>query len=109
MTIPAQNISNVLNAYTQAARGTGAAESGLDARDKVNDGGGFAELVKSALEEAKRIGERGEQMSIQGIRDNADLNQVITAVAEAETTLQTVVAVRDKVIDAYKDIIRMPI
>lgn len=106
MTTPAHNISNVLNAYTRVARG---AEPGMETRDKVNDGGGFADLVKSALEEAKRIGERGEQMSIQGIRDNADLNQVITAVAEAEVTLQTVVSVRDKVIDAYKDIIRMPI
>ena len=34
---------------------------------------------------------------------------VVTAVAEAEATLQTVVAVRDKVIAAYNDIIKMPI
>ena len=106
MTTPAQNISTVLNAYTQAARG---GESRVEARDAVNDGGGFADLVKSALEEAKRIGERGEEMSIQGIRDSADLNNVITAVAEAEVTLQTVVSIRDKVIDAYKEIVRMPI
>jgi len=33
---------------------------------------------------------------------------VITAVAEAEVTLQTVVAVRDRVIEAYRDIARMP-
>jgi flagellar hook-basal body complex protein FliE len=34
---------------------------------------------------------------------------VVTAVAEAELTLQTVIAVRDKALDAYHDIIRMPI
>jgi flagellar hook-basal body complex protein FliE len=32
----------------------------------------------------------------------------VTAVAEAELTLQTVVSMRDKVIDAYKEILRMP-
>ena len=109
MATPTQNIANVLNAYTQPARGIGGSKSGMEARDVQGGGDDFASLVKSALEEAKRIGERSEHLSIQGIQDNADLNQVITAVAEAETTLQTVVAVRDKVIDAYKEITRMPI
>ena len=35
-------------------------------------------------------------------------NEMDTAVAEAEVALQTVVAVRDKVIDAYREIMRMP-
>ena len=34
---------------------------------------------------------------------------MVTAVAEAEATLQTVVAVRERIIEAYKDILRMPI
>ena len=37
------------------------------------------------------------------------MNKVVTAVAEAELTLQTVVTIRDKVIEAYRDIMRMPI
>ncbi len=108
MATPTQNIANVVNAYTQTARGVGGGQAGMEAREAPG-GGEFADLVKSALEEAKRIGDRSENLSIQGIRDNADLNQVITAVAEAETTLKTVVAVRDKVIEAYKEITRMPI
>lgn len=106
MTTPTQNIANVLSAYSRVARGEG---GGLEARDTRQDGDQFADLVKGALEEARRIGERSEQMSIEGIRDNADLSQVITAVAEAEVTLQTVVSVRDKVVEAYKQIVRMPI
>lgn len=107
MATPTQGINNALAAYARASRGAGSTP-GLDARDQTpkND---FADLVKGALEEARKIGERSEQMSIQGIKDNADLNQVITAVAEAEITLQTVVSVRDKVIDAYKEVLRMPI
>ena len=75
----------------------------------MKDGDSIADLVKGAIEEAKKIGERSEQLSIAGITDRADIGQVGTAVAEAEVTLQTVVSIRDKVIDAYKDIIRMPI
>lgn len=39
----------------------------------------------------------------------ADLTDVVTAVGKAELTLQTVVAVRDKVIQAYQEVLRMPI
>ena len=39
----------------------------------------------------------------------ADLVDVVTAVAAAEATMETVVAVRDEVIKAYNDIMRMPI
>ena len=68
----------------------------------------FSSLVKDAIDEAIKIGKKGETATIAGINDHADLNKVVTAVAEAELTLQTVVAVRDKVLDAYKEILRMP-
>ncbi len=99
------NITNVINAYNEAARGRTAS-----AEPKAGPSGSeFADLVKGAIEEAKNIGEKSEQLSIAGITGSADISQVVTAVAEAEVTLQTVVAIRDKVLDAYKDIIRMPI
>ncbi len=100
-------INSAVAAYANAAKRVG---SGIDARDEAKSGGGeFADLVKNALDEARRIGQRSEKLSMEGIRDNADLNQVITAVAEAEVTLQTVVSIRDKVIEAYREILRMPI
>lgn len=101
-------INSAAAAYANAAKRIG---SGLDARDEAGKAGGgdFADLVKNALDEARRIGQRSEKLSMEGIRDNADLNQVITAVAEAEVTLQTVVSIRDKVIEAYREILRMPI
>ncbi len=105
MATPIQNINNVLNAYNQAARG----KTGTTGASEVSSGGDFASLVKGAIEEAKKIGEKSEQLSIAGITDRADIGQVVTAVAEAEMTLRTVVMIRDKVIDAYKEIIRMPI
>jgi len=106
MAAPIQNINQVMNAYKMAAKGTGDA---LGQDETVGTHDDFAALVKGAIKEAVRIGERSEQLSIAGINDKADLNTVVTAVAEAELTLQTVVNVRDKVLEAYRDIIRMPI
>ena len=82
----------------------GAKETSSDAGAKET----FADLVKGALNQSVDNGKAGESLSLSAVRDEADLNNVITAVAEAELTLETVVAVRDKVIDAYKEILRMP-
>ncbi len=104
MATPAQNITTALNAYNEAALGR---TKSVEPKGGPS-GSEFANLVKGAIEEAKNIGERSEQLSIAGIVDRADISQVITAVAEAEATIQTVVTIRDKVLEAYKDILRMP-
>ena len=52
---------------------------------------------------------RGEKLSAQSVAGKAELTDVVTAVTSAELTLQTVVAVRDRVISAYQEIMRMPI
>lgn len=104
MPSPAQNYMSAVNAYKSAARMPSDDVKG----DNPLQQGEFADLVKNAIQEAVKIGERGESLSISGINDRADINQVVTAVAEAEVALKTVVTVRDKVIDAYKEIIRMP-
>ena len=49
------------------------------------------------------------QLSAAAAAGKANIDQVVIAVAEAESTLNTVVAVRDKVLDAYREILRMPI
>ena len=46
---------------------------------------------------------------MQAIKGTADMQDVVMAVSNAETALQTVVAVRDKVVTAYQEILQMPI
>lgn len=99
-------IASAINAYNAAARGEQKTSGNDAAAGVANDD--FATLVRSAIDEAVKIGERSETLSVNAISDRADLSQVVTAVAEAEVTLQTVVAVRDKVLESYKEIIRMP-
>lgn len=109
MPTPLANFSAAADAYTKAYRGeSGSDDTRLGGNTGPAGGGDFADLVQGALKEAELIGRRAEVLTVAGITDRADLNQVVGAVAEAEVTLQTVVAVRDKVIDSYKEILRMP-
>ena len=48
-------------------------------------------------------------MSARAIAGTADLGEVVSAVTNAEITLQAAVVIRDRVIQAYQDIISMPI
>ncbi len=109
MTNATMGFAKAVQAYNNVARGDAFGGQGKPATNVAGSGDEFASLVRSAIDEAIKIGQRSESLSIKGVNDRADLNQVVTAVAEAEVTLQTVVAVRDKVLEAYKDIIRMPI
>ncbi len=103
MPTPIQNIANAVSAYNKVARG-----GGLDSRD-TTAGPEFADLVKGAIREAVEIGERSERVSLSAVNGLGNLNDVVTAVAEADVALKTVIAIRDKVIDSYQQIIRMPI
>ena len=95
-------------AYLDTARATAGAGRGGDA-DVAQGLGGFGDLVRAQLSDAVQTGQRAEGVMTQAAVGRADLVDVVTAVAAAETTLQTVVAIRDQVISAYQDIIRMPI
>lgn len=106
MPTPAQNITAAISAYNSAVKDKPA--GGLAPRDE-NPDSDFAELVKGAIREAVKIGQRSEKLSVAAINDRADLNHVVSAVAEAEVTMQTVISIRDRVIDAYREVLRMPI
>jgi flagellar hook-basal body complex protein FliE len=100
------NAANAVSAYLKAAgQGTG---PGMDA-PAPESGGDFADLVKGALKGAAETVKRGEEASLKAAFDEAQMTDVVTAVATAEVTLQTVVAVRDRVVQAYQQILRMPI
>ena len=69
----------------------------------------FSSMVKGFAENALETGKGAEKLTGLAAAGEADINQVVIAVAEAEITLNTVVAVRDRVLTAYREIIRMPI
>ncbi len=71
--------------------------------------GTFAEMVNSASKDLLETGRAAEKATAAAIAGEADVTDVVMAVTNAETTLQTVVAVRDRVMAAYQEILRMPI
>ena len=72
-------------------------------------GGSFIDMVGSALKGAEASGYNSEDVSTKALSGKGSLADVISAVSSAETALTTVVAVRDKVISAYQEIMRMPV
>ena len=98
------NITNALNAYKAAAQA--ATGGGMDARPA---GKSFADMLGEMASAAKDEGVKAEKLGAAALLGKADYAEVVTAVANADVALQTVVTVRDKIISAYQDIMKMPI
>jgi flagellar hook-basal body complex protein FliE len=69
----------------------------------------FGDFLSSAMKDAIGTMKQGEQAAAQQAAGKGDMVGVVNAVNQAELTLDTVVAVRDKVIQAYQSIMQMPI
>jgi flagellar hook-basal body complex protein FliE len=69
----------------------------------------FAEALGNVLQSVAESGQKADQQAGKAAMGKADMVDVVTAVAESETALETLVAVRDKVIAAYEEIMRMSI
>lgn len=52
---------------------------------------------------------RVDAVSTQAMTGQAETHQLVQTIAEAELALETVVAIRDKVVEAYQEILRMPV
>jgi flagellar hook-basal body complex protein FliE len=94
---------SALRAYQQTAR---AAQS---AGAQGSEGVDFGNLVQQAIREAGQTAQVAENQAMQVAAGQGDIVNVVTAIAAAETQLETVIAVRDQVIQAYQEILRMPI
>jgi flagellar hook-basal body complex protein FliE len=93
-----------INAYAQAAKAaTGASEAA------AVPGAPFGDMLTNALGDAMASGRAAEAKAGALVQGKGDIVDVVTAVNAAEMTLETVVAIRDRVIAAYQDIMRMPI
>lgn len=73
------------------------------------DGSSFEAILKQTAGDVIGTMKAGEKMSAEAVMGNADLNDVVQAVTASEITLQTVVAVRDRMVSSLQEILRMPI
>ena len=103
------NPASALAAYQAMANMGGAAGAGGAAASAVAPGTGFGSMLNDAMKDAVGTMRAGESAAVQGTQGKGDIVQVVNAVTNAELTLETVVAIRDRVIGAYQDIIKMTI
>jgi len=71
--------------------------------------GGFGGMVEKLVSEAASTMRSAETASAKQVAGKGDLIDVVTAMGAAETALDTVVAVRDRMVNAYSEIMRMQI
>jgi flagellar hook-basal body complex protein FliE len=80
--------------------------------DRGDIGGGtgdFGATLERALQGAVDNGHAADTKAMEAISGGGNLTEVVTALARAELTLQSATAIRDRVVQAYQDIMRMPI
>jgi flagellar hook-basal body complex protein FliE len=81
----------------------------LGGTGKAGEPGGFGAMVEQMVTDAAGSMRQAEAASAKQVAAKGDLIDVVTAIGAAETALDTVVAVRDRVVNAYSDIMRMQI
>jgi len=87
----------------------GIGKAGAAGAGAAASGSGFGELLKQVADEAFKSGQGSEVQALKAAAKDAEIVDVVTAVAQAEITLQTVMTVRDRVLQAYQEIMKMPI
>lgn len=71
--------------------------------------GGFGSALERAMQGVIDSSHMAETQATQALAGGGNLTNVVTAVSQAELALQAATAVRDRVVSAYQEIMRMPI
>jgi flagellar hook-basal body complex protein FliE len=70
---------------------------------------GFGQMLQNVLGDITTKGNQMDAKALAAANGKGDLVDVVTAVAETEVAVETLVSVRDRMIQAYEEIMRMPI
>jgi len=103
-------ITNAAGAYADALKRMGPSAAGTElSTAPANRLGAFGEMLAQQVNNIESTGKASEAAATQAAAGQGNLVDLVTQVAEAEVMLQTAVTVRDRVISAYQEIMRMPI
>ena len=105
------SINNALAAYQTALNriGGNAPQMPQAASQVPANEESFTNVLKAVVDEAVETQKQAEITTINGIKGQADIQDVVLAISNAEQALETVVAVRDTAIKAYNSIMQMNI
>ena len=94
------------NAYSALAR---MMESGGAEKGSHTGGPSFSAVLKDAVGSVLDAGKKSDGQTMAMTSGKANVMDVVTAVAETDVAVSTLVSVRDRVIQSYEDIMKMPI
>ena len=94
------------NAYAALAR---MVETGAGKGAETGGGPSFSSLLKEAVGSVVDAGRKSDAQTVAMTSGKANVMDVVTAVAETDVAVSTLVSVRDRVIQSYEDIMKMPI
>ena len=72
-------------------------------------GGNFADLLAQNVQGVIDQGKVSDQMAMDMVSGKANVVDMVTALSETEMAIESMVTIRDRVISAYEEIMRMPI
>ncbi len=102
------NSQSITGGVGQVAK-EGAGIKGFAQNAPISEGQpSFSDFLKQNVQSSVDTMKAGETMSAKAITGDANITDVVQAVTASELTLQTLVSVRDRMISAYQDIMRMP-
>jgi flagellar hook-basal body complex protein FliE len=96
-------------AYQNVARMAQASSTSPGIVPTEAPGSSFSDFLSGAVKNSISNIRQGEQAATAQVAGKANIVDVVNSVNSAELTLDTVVAVRDKVVAAYQSIMSMPI
>lgn len=77
--------------------------------DSASGPGDFSAVMQRAMQAVTDAGHSADAKSIEAISGGGDLTEMVTAVSKAELAMQSATAIRDRMVQAYQDIMHMPI
>ena len=96
-------------AYANLARLTNPAAGVAPALGDKNTGPNFGSVLKQAMSSVVEASRKSDAQTQAMAAGKANIVDVVTAVAETEVAVETLVSVRDRVVQAYEEIMKMPI
>lgn len=110
MTMPTTAATSAYQATAQLVDSlTQSGNQAPSASSAIPSGGSFQELLSQAVDTVSEAGRNVETQTMAAVQGKGDMIDVVTAVAETEVALQSMVSLRDRVISSYEEIMRMPI
>lgn len=102
------NMLSAVNAYNNQLKLGKSGGEAATTEETGTTGGSFSQLLENQLNDVLNTQKAAETAKMNAVTGTGDVTDLVTAIANAEMALNTIVTIRDRAISAYQDIIRMP-